>query len=39
MFPRGAEAATDGARLHRLMFGDDAPHGLVRAFTDPDDHP
>lgn len=39
LFPRGAEAATDGARLHRLMFGDDAPHGLVHAFTDPDDHP
>ncbi|MFC5062667.1 FAD-dependent oxidoreductase [Actinomycetospora atypica] len=39
LFPRGAEAAADGERLYRLMFGDDAPHGLVRAFVDPDDHP
>ncbi|MBW0106023.1 NAD(P)/FAD-dependent oxidoreductase [Pseudonocardia sp. KRD291] len=39
MFPRGAEAATDGARLHGLLFGDDAPHGLVAAFTDDDQTP
>ncbi|MFC4330589.1 FAD-dependent oxidoreductase [Streptomyces andamanensis] len=33
MFPRGAEAATDGAELHALMFGEDAPHGLLAAFA------
>ncbi|MFJ4620684.1 FAD-dependent oxidoreductase [Streptomyces sp. NPDC088812] len=31
MFPRGTEAATDGTRLHELMFGDNAPHGLFTA--------
>ena len=34
MFSRAAEAATDGARLHDLLFGAAAPHGLVTAFTD-----
>ncbi|MFD7668648.1 FAD-dependent oxidoreductase [Streptomyces sp. NPDC059788] len=33
MFPRGAETAADAARIHELMFGDDAPHSLVAAFT------
>ncbi|MYR57846.1 FAD-dependent monooxygenase [Streptomyces sp. SID625] len=33
MFPRGAEAAADGAELHALMFGEDAPHGLLAAFA------
>ncbi|MCQ9178125.1 FAD-dependent monooxygenase [Streptomyces sp. IBSBF 2953] len=33
MFPRSAESAADGARLHELMYGDDAPHGLITAFT------
>ena len=33
MFPRSAEAAADGARLHELMFGDDAPHSLITAFA------
>ncbi|MEV6757591.1 NAD(P)/FAD-dependent oxidoreductase [Streptomyces sp. NPDC051214] len=32
MFPRSAAAATDGAQLHELLFGDDAPHGLVGMF-------
>ncbi|MEU4876056.1 FAD-dependent monooxygenase [Streptomyces sp. NPDC021608] len=32
MFDRSAETAVDGARLHALMFGDDAPHGLITAF-------
>ncbi|WP_063734981.1 FAD-dependent oxidoreductase [Streptomyces sp. RTd22] len=39
MFPRGAEAAADGTRLHEYLFGDDAPHGLVAAFTDPERTP
>jgi 2-polyprenyl-6-methoxyphenol hydroxylase-like FAD-dependent oxidoreductase len=34
MFPRGAEAATEGTRLHEFLFGDNAPHSLVAAFTD-----
>ncbi|MYX71019.1 FAD-dependent monooxygenase, partial [Streptomyces sp. SID3915] len=33
MFPRSAEAATDGAQLHELLFGEDAPHGLIAVFT------
>ena len=33
LFPRGAEAATEGARLYELMFGDDTPHGLLAMFT------
>lgn len=33
LFPRSAEAAADGSRLHELMFGDDAPHGLIEMFT------
>lgn len=32
MFPRSTAAATDGAELHELLFGDDAPHGLVSMF-------
>ncbi|WP_329045979.1 FAD-dependent monooxygenase [Amycolatopsis sp. NBC_01488] len=32
MFTRGAEAAADGNELHELLFGDDAPHGLVALF-------
>ena len=39
MFPRGAEAAADGTRLHEYLFGGDAPHGLVAAFTDPERTP
>lgn len=34
MFPRSAEAAADGTRLHELMFGDLAPHGLIAAFVE-----
>ncbi|MFI0820223.1 FAD-dependent oxidoreductase [Streptomyces sp. NPDC021098] len=33
MFPRGTEAATEGAELYDLMFGDRAPHSLITAFT------
>ncbi|MEU5637886.1 NAD(P)/FAD-dependent oxidoreductase [Streptomyces rishiriensis] len=33
MFRRSAETAADAARLHELMFGADAPHGLITAFT------
>ncbi|MFF7651600.1 FAD-dependent oxidoreductase [Streptomyces sp. NPDC007983] len=33
MFPRGAAAAAEGVELHELMFGDDAPHGLITAFN------
>ncbi|NUP67707.1 MAG: FAD-dependent monooxygenase [Nonomuraea sp.] len=29
MFPRSTEVATEGARLHELMFGDDAPRSLT----------
>ncbi|MGR3938108.1 FAD-dependent oxidoreductase [Streptomyces sp. BRA346] len=39
MFPRGAKAATDGTRLHEYLFGDDAPHGLITAFTDAEQTP
>ncbi|MFE6823668.1 FAD-dependent oxidoreductase [Streptomyces sp. NPDC057690] len=34
MFPRSAEAAADGTRLHELMFGDLAPDGLIAAFVE-----
>ncbi|MFG2793824.1 FAD-dependent oxidoreductase [Streptomyces sp. NPDC048419] len=33
MFPRSAAAAADGDDLHALMFGDDAPQGLLDLFT------
>ncbi|MEU6002682.1 NAD(P)/FAD-dependent oxidoreductase [Streptomyces sp. NPDC047197] len=33
LFPRSAAAATDGADLHELLFGDEAPHSLVNMFT------
>ncbi|GGV02418.1 oxidoreductase [Streptomyces albospinus] len=33
MFPRSTEAATEGAELHGLMFGGNAPHSLIAAFT------
>jgi len=36
LFPRSAEAAADGTRLHQLLFGDDTPHGLIDAFTEDD---
>ncbi|MEW2119695.1 NAD(P)/FAD-dependent oxidoreductase [Streptomyces sp. NPDC005474] len=35
MFPRSAEAAADGNRLHELLYGDDTPHGLIALFTGP----
>ncbi|WP_413809821.1 FAD-dependent oxidoreductase [Streptomyces sp. OE57] len=34
MFPRSAEVAAEGVGSDELMFGDDAPHGLVRAFSE-----
>ncbi|WP_329071763.1 FAD-dependent oxidoreductase [Streptomyces sp. NBC_01429] len=33
MFPRSAAAATDGAHLHELLYGDHAPHGLINMLT------
>ncbi|RDI65279.1 FAD-dependent oxidoreductase [Nocardia pseudobrasiliensis] len=33
MFPRSAASATDGHRILEFMFGDDAPHALVRMFN------
>ncbi|MER5473558.1 NAD(P)/FAD-dependent oxidoreductase [Streptomyces sp. NPDC002685] len=33
LFPRSAAAATDGDHLHELLFGDDAPQGLIAMFT------
>ncbi|MER5506517.1 NAD(P)/FAD-dependent oxidoreductase [Streptomyces sp. NPDC002766] len=33
LFPRSAEAATEGAHLHGLLFGDDTPRGLVDMFA------
>jgi 2-polyprenyl-6-methoxyphenol hydroxylase-like FAD-dependent oxidoreductase len=33
LFPRSAAEATEAARLHRLMFGDDAPFGLIDMLT------
>ncbi|WP_275561154.1 NAD(P)/FAD-dependent oxidoreductase [Streptomyces sp. 5-6(2022)] len=34
MFPRSAEVAAEGVGSDELMFGDDAPHGLVSAFSE-----
>ncbi|MFD6159958.1 FAD-dependent oxidoreductase [Nocardia sp. NPDC060256] len=33
MFPRSTDIAIDGAELHELMSGDNAPHSLVTMFT------
>lgn len=33
MFPRSAAAASDGAELHELLFGEHAPHSLIDMFT------
>lgn len=33
LFPRGAAAATESARVHELCFGDDTPQGLLNMFT------
>ncbi|NGN64043.1 FAD-dependent monooxygenase [Streptomyces sp. A7024] len=33
MFPRSEAAATDGAELHELLFGDNAPWGLIDMFN------
>ncbi|MCQ8194259.1 FAD-dependent oxidoreductase [Streptomyces rugosispiralis] len=34
MFPRSAEVAAEGVGSDELMFGDDAPHGLVSMFSE-----
>ncbi|MEW2398184.1 NAD(P)/FAD-dependent oxidoreductase [Streptomyces sp. NPDC046862] len=34
MFPRSATAATEGTYVHQLLYGDDAPHGLISMFTE-----
>ncbi|MFH8410973.1 FAD-dependent oxidoreductase [Streptomyces sp. NPDC018019] len=39
MFPRGAEAAAEGTRLHEFLFGDNAPHALVTAFLEDPQEP
>ncbi|WP_327312020.1 FAD-dependent oxidoreductase [Streptomyces sp. NBC_01235] len=39
MFPRGTEAAAEGTRLNEFLFGDDAPHGLITAFTEDEQTP
>ncbi|SNX55965.1 2-polyprenyl-6-methoxyphenol hydroxylase-like FAD-dependent oxidoreductase [Streptomyces sp. TLI_55] len=36
LFPRSAQAAAEGTRLHELLFGDTTPHGLISAFTEDD---
>ncbi|MEV5595495.1 NAD(P)/FAD-dependent oxidoreductase [Streptomyces sp. NPDC052496] len=33
MFPRGAAAAAEGDQLNELLYGDQAPHGLINAFV------
>ena len=33
MFPRGAQSHAEGTQLHEELYGDDAPHSLVAAFT------
>ncbi|WP_055528816.1 FAD-dependent oxidoreductase [Streptomyces graminilatus] len=33
MFPRSATAAADGNQLHELLYGDNAPYGLLDMFT------
>ncbi|GAA2260194.1 hypothetical protein GCM10010430_50320 [Kitasatospora cystarginea] len=33
LFPRSAAAATEGAHLHELLFGDNTPHSLVNMLT------
>ncbi|ATB36983.1 FAD-dependent oxidoreductase [Cystobacter fuscus] len=39
MFPRGTKAATEGTQLHELLFGDNAPHGLITAFIEDEQTP
>jgi 2-polyprenyl-6-methoxyphenol hydroxylase-like FAD-dependent oxidoreductase len=33
LFPRSTEAATEAVRIHDILFGADAPHGLLAMFT------
>ncbi|WP_369032983.1 FAD-dependent oxidoreductase [Streptomyces adonidis] len=33
MFTRSAEAATEGVRIHEVLYGDNAPHSLVGMFS------
>ncbi|MFI6345071.1 FAD-dependent oxidoreductase [Streptomyces sp. NPDC050560] len=37
MFPRGAAEAAEAVRLHDLMFGERAPHGLIAMFRGDED--
>jgi len=36
LFPRSAAAAADGAHLHELLYGDNAPHSLINMFAGPE---
>lgn len=36
MFPRSTEIATQGVQLYEILFGDNAPHSLVTAFSGPE---
>jgi 2-polyprenyl-6-methoxyphenol hydroxylase-like FAD-dependent oxidoreductase len=33
LFPRSAQAATEAADLHEILYGPDAPHSLVKMFS------
>ncbi|MGY1498713.1 FAD-dependent oxidoreductase [Streptomyces sp. QTS52] len=33
LFPRSAAAAAEGARIHEVLYGDNAPHSLVAMFN------
>jgi hypothetical protein len=33
MFPRSADGVAEGIDIYERMFGDDAPHAMVRLFT------
>jgi hypothetical protein len=33
LFPRGAAGAAEGTGLYEIMFGEDAPHSMIRLFT------
>lgn len=35
MFPRSAESAAEGTRVHEVLYGDNAPHSLVDMFSGP----
>jgi hypothetical protein len=33
LFPRSAQAAAEAADLHEILYGPDAPHSLVKMFS------